>query len=142
MAPKKRLGRTTGPPKKRPSKKRARKVAASKPRGKRAATDVRGVVTNIPFLSALVTHPSVAANTIDTGFIERELKTLAPAPPVAGDLELAAAVAAIVYPFIKNVPPQPPYRSNLAIWIAIGWLAAGILVLIGLPRRVAASLHR
>jgi CheY-like chemotaxis protein len=44
MAPKKRLGRTTGPPKKRPSKKRARKVAASKPRGKRAATDVRGVV--------------------------------------------------------------------------------------------------
>ena len=37
-------------------------------------TDVRGIVSNIPFLSALVTHPQVRANTIDTGFIERELK--------------------------------------------------------------------
>src|SRR3982075_1340563 len=41
-------------------------------------SDVRGVVTNIPFLSALVTHPKVRANTIDTGFIERELKNLTP----------------------------------------------------------------
>ena len=41
-------------------------------------TDVRGIVTNIPFLSALVTHPDVRANTIDTGFIERELKNLTP----------------------------------------------------------------
>ena len=39
-------------------------------------TDVRGIVTNIPFLSALITHPEVRANTIDTGFIERELKKL------------------------------------------------------------------
>ena len=39
-------------------------------------TDVRGIVTNIPFLSALITHPKVRANTIDTGFIERELKKL------------------------------------------------------------------
>src|ERR1700722_2072816 len=43
MAPKKRVRRTTGPPKRRPAKKRA-KVAAGKARGKRAATDVRGVV--------------------------------------------------------------------------------------------------
>ena len=43
-----------------------------------------------------------------------------------------AAVAAIIYLFIKNVSPQPPYPSNLAIWIAIGWLVAGILVLTGL----------
>eukprot|EP01035_Chromulina_nebulosa_P054136 gene54136-74109_t len=33
-------------------------------------TDIRGIVTNTPFLSALVTHPHVRANTIDTGFIE------------------------------------------------------------------------
>ena len=59
-------------------------------------TDVRGVVTNIPFLSALVTHPEVRANAIDTGFIERELKNLTPAPTVTGDLELCAAVAAIL----------------------------------------------
>ncbi len=41
-------------------------------------SDVRGIVTNIPFLSALVTHPAVRANAIDTGFIERELKKLTP----------------------------------------------------------------
>ena len=42
------------------------------------------------------------------------------------------AVAAIVYLFIKNISPQPPYPSNLAIWISIGWLAAGILAMAGL----------
>ena len=59
-------------------------------------SDVRGIVTNIPFLSALVTHPDVRANAIDTGFIERELKNLTPAPAGAADLELGAAVAAIL----------------------------------------------
>src|SRR5438874_10149068 len=59
-------------------------------------TDVRGIVTNIPFLSALLTHPDVRANAIDTGFIERELKKLTPPPTAPGDLELCAAVAAIL----------------------------------------------
>ncbi|MEO8318664.1 MAG: acetyl-CoA carboxylase biotin carboxylase subunit, partial [Bradyrhizobium sp.] len=49
-------------------------------------TDVRGIVSNIPFLSALVTHPHVRANTIDTGFIERELKNLTPEAPAPHDL--------------------------------------------------------
>src|SRR5271154_1921903 len=56
-------------------------------------TDVRGVVTNIPFLSALVTHPDVRANAIDTGFIERELKNLTAGSNGPGELELCAAVA-------------------------------------------------
>ena len=43
-----------------------------------------------------------------------------------------AAVAAIVYLFIKNVSPAPPYPSDLAIWIAAGWLVAGILAMAGL----------
>jgi amino acid transporter len=43
-----------------------------------------------------------------------------------------AAVAAIVYLFIKNVSPAPPYPSDLAIWIAAGWLIAGILAMAGL----------
>src|SRR5205085_4572760 len=59
-------------------------------------TDVRGIVTNIPFLSALVTHPTVRSNHIDTGFIERELKALTDTSPPVGDLELCAAVAAIL----------------------------------------------
>jgi len=42
------------------------------------------------------------------------------------------AVAAIVYLFVNNISPQPPYPSNLAIWISIGWLAAGILAMAGL----------
>ncbi len=46
-------------------------------------TDVRGIVTNIPFLSALITQPDVRANTIDTSFIERELKKLTPEAPVS-----------------------------------------------------------
>ena len=53
------------------------------------------------------------------------------------------AVATIVYLFIKNVSPKPPYPSDLAIWIAIGWAAAGILGLIGLmifkPGQLAAA---
>jgi 3-methylcrotonyl-CoA carboxylase alpha subunit len=83
-------------------------------------TDVRGIVTNIPFLSALVTHPSVAANTIDTGFIERELKTLAPAPPAAGDLELCAAVAALLGDEQKSA--QTEAKSP---WQTFGWMPVG-----------------
>ena len=59
-------------------------------------SDVRGVVTNIPFLSALITHPKVRANAIDTGFIERELTALTSAAPAPGELELCAAVAAVI----------------------------------------------
>jgi 3-methylcrotonyl-CoA carboxylase alpha subunit len=83
-------------------------------------TDVRGIVTNIPFLSALVTHPSVAANSIDTGFIERELKTLAPAPPAAGDLELCAAVAAVLGDEQKSA--QTEAKSP---WQTFGWMPVG-----------------
>src|ERR1700710_468947 len=57
--------------------------------------DVRGITTNIPFLSALVTHPDVRANTIDTGFIERELKNLTPPAPAPENLELCAAVTGV-----------------------------------------------
>src|SRR5207237_1235038 len=59
-------------------------------------SDVRGIVTNIAFLSRLVTHPSVGANAIDTGFIERELQALTATSAAPGDLELCAAVAAIL----------------------------------------------
>jgi 3-methylcrotonyl-CoA carboxylase alpha subunit len=83
-------------------------------------TDVRGVVTNIPFLSALVTHPDVGANAIDTGFIERELKNLTPAPTVPGTLELGAAVAAILAQEEKAA--QSESRSP---WRSSGWMPVG-----------------
>ena len=83
-------------------------------------TDIRGVVTNIPFLSALVTHPAVRANTIDTGFIERELKKLTPAPMPPGDLELAAAVATIL------ADEQKAARTEIhSPWQSFGWMPVG-----------------
>jgi 3-methylcrotonyl-CoA carboxylase alpha subunit len=83
-------------------------------------TDVRGIVTNIPFLSALVTHPSVGANRIDTGFIERELSALTAAPSAAGDLELCAAVATILADEQATAAREPasPWRNS-------GWMPVG-----------------
>jgi 3-methylcrotonyl-CoA carboxylase alpha subunit len=83
-------------------------------------TDIRGVVTNIPFLAALVTHPEVRANRIDTGFIERELKNLTPDPPPPGDLELCAAVAAILRMEREAAQADPP-----SPWRTSGWMPVG-----------------
>jgi 3-methylcrotonyl-CoA carboxylase alpha subunit len=83
-------------------------------------SDVRGVVTNIPFLAALVSHPAVRANTIDTGFIERELKALTAAPKPPRDLEFAAAVAAILQEEARaagDVAKSP--------WRTAGWMPVG-----------------
>ena len=82
-------------------------------------TDVWGVVTNIPFLSALVTHAAVRANAIDTGFIERELKNLAAAgSATAGDLELCAAVAVILADERSAAEAHSPWQS-------FGWMPVG-----------------
>ena len=83
-------------------------------------TDVRGIVTNIPFLSALVTHPAVAANRIDTGFIERELKSLTPAQSAPGDLELCAAVAAIL-----SEEERGARAEAHSPWQTFGWMPVG-----------------
>jgi 3-methylcrotonyl-CoA carboxylase alpha subunit len=82
--------------------------------------DVRGIVTNIPFLSALVTHPDVRANAIDTSFIERELTNLTPAPAVAGDLELCAGVAAIL-----GHEAKAAQRDANSPWLMSGWMPVG-----------------
>jgi 3-methylcrotonyl-CoA carboxylase alpha subunit len=81
-------------------------------------TDIRGVVTNVPFLSALITHPQVAANAIDTGFIERELPVLTKAALPAGDLELRAAVAAILGEEAARIEAHSP-------WQTFGWMPVG-----------------
>ncbi|WP_426440406.1 acetyl/propionyl/methylcrotonyl-CoA carboxylase subunit alpha [Bradyrhizobium genosp. P] len=83
-------------------------------------TDVRGIVTNTPFLAALVTHPKVRANKIDTGFIERELTTLTAATAAPGDLEWAAAVAAILGE--EASAAQGEARSP---WRTFGWMSVG-----------------
>jgi 3-methylcrotonyl-CoA carboxylase alpha subunit len=83
-------------------------------------TDVRGVVTNIPFLSALVTHPEVRTNRIDTGFIEREMQALTPPAAEAGELELCAAVAAILVQ--ENAAAEADVKSP---WFSAGWMPVG-----------------
>jgi 3-methylcrotonyl-CoA carboxylase alpha subunit len=83
-------------------------------------TDVRGIVSNIPFLSALVTHPKVRANKIDTGFIERELKALTPGAAASGDLDLAAAVAAILGEEAKTARQEAH-----SPWHTFGWMPVG-----------------
>ncbi|MBB1091656.1 acetyl-CoA carboxylase biotin carboxylase subunit [Rhodopseudomonas palustris] len=83
-------------------------------------TDVRGVVTNIPFLSALVTHPEVRANAIDTGFIERHLAALTAAPAPVSDMELATAVAAILRAETDAARAEAPTP-----WRSSGWMPVG-----------------
>src|SRR3954469_5989876 len=83
-------------------------------------SDVRGIVSNIPFLSALVTHPDVRVNAIDTGFIERELKNLTPAPVAAGDLELCAAVAAILAEEAAAARTEAHSPWRVAGWMPVG----------------------
>ncbi|WP_441259716.1 acetyl/propionyl/methylcrotonyl-CoA carboxylase subunit alpha [Bradyrhizobium sp. 521_C7_N1_3] len=83
-------------------------------------SDVRGIVTNIPFLSALMTHPKVRTNAIDTGFIERELAGLTQAAPAPGELELCAAVAAIV-----NDERQAAQNEASSPWRTFGWMPVG-----------------
>ena len=83
-------------------------------------TDVRGIVTNIPFLSALVTHPDVRANVIDTGFIERELKNLTPTHRAPHDLELCAAVVAILGEEAKAAGAEAHSPWRTAGWMPVG----------------------
>ncbi len=83
-------------------------------------SDVRGIVTNIPFLSALMSHPKVRTNAIDTGFIERELTGLTPAAAAPGEFELCAAVAAIV-----NGERQAAKGEANSPWQTFGWQPVG-----------------
>jgi 3-methylcrotonyl-CoA carboxylase alpha subunit len=83
--------------------------------------DARGIVTNIPFLTALITHADVRANRIDTGFIERHLAELTQDNAAAGKLETAAAVAAILASEMKQAGDDAAQSP----WQASGWMPVG-----------------
>ena len=82
--------------------------------------DVRGVITNIRFLSALMSRPEVRANAIDTGFIERELKQLTSGSKAPHDLELGAAVTAIL-----REEKSAARADQHSPWHADGWMPVG-----------------
>lgn len=81
-------------------------------------TDVRGVVTNVDFLSALLSHPDVRANKIDTGFIERHLNDLTQARSDLQAADLAAAVATVLAKEFTTRDLHSP-------WNKAGWLTGG-----------------
>jgi 3-methylcrotonyl-CoA carboxylase alpha subunit len=58
--------------------------------------EIAGVTTNLAFLKALLRHPQVVRDEIDTGFIEREMSALARSAPSLAVLDLAAACAAVL----------------------------------------------
>jgi 3-methylcrotonyl-CoA carboxylase alpha subunit len=60
------------------------------------AFEIAGVTTNVAFLQALASHPLVASDEIDTGFIEREMAALTTAKPSIAPLDLAAACTAVL----------------------------------------------
>jgi 3-methylcrotonyl-CoA carboxylase alpha subunit len=104
-------------------------------------TDVRGVITNIPFLSALVTHPDVRANAIDTGFIERELQVLTPPAAASGYLELCAAVAAILIEEAKATQTEASSPWRTAGWMPVGQRQRRFVFRHGQEAEQEASLH-
>ena len=58
--------------------------------------EIGGVTTNIALLKALLSHPRLVRDEIDTGFIERELSALTRSAPALVVLDVAAACAAVL----------------------------------------------
>ena len=84
------------------------------------AFEVAGVTTNLAFLKALLGHPQVVRDEIDTGFIEREISALTRRAPSLAALDLAAAcVAVLLREQSESVASDSPWdRSD-------GWTLAG-----------------
>lgn len=59
-----------------------------------AATTIEGPKSNVEFLERLVRHPTVVEGTIDTGYLDRHLDEVLPAPAAPEPLAIAAATAA------------------------------------------------
>jgi 3-methylcrotonyl-CoA carboxylase alpha subunit len=83
-----------------------------------AGFQVAGVKTNVGFLTALVAHPDVRAGKMDTGFIERELRSLLGQEAAAvDDRDLAAAAAALIA--AERRPAASPWE------VSDGWMMVG-----------------
>jgi 3-methylcrotonyl-CoA carboxylase alpha subunit len=76
-----------------------------------AETAVFGLVTNLPLLRGIAAHPLFAKGQVDTGFIERELKTLLTRPKLT-----PAAVGAAV---------TQELSAGSSAWAADGWRLGG-----------------
>ena len=79
--------------------------------GTRASFPILGITTNIPFLVRLAQHPDVGAGRIDTGFVEREIASLAG----DGAADLPDVVAAIAAAQACAPTPIQQSASNAAL---------------------------
>jgi 3-methylcrotonyl-CoA carboxylase alpha subunit len=91
----------------------SRELALQRLTGALDETRIHGVVTNLPFLRALLRDPAVRAGAFDTDWIEREFLAafvpLATAP--APELALAAAVVAEALGLAAPQKPAPAGRT-------------------------------
>ena len=83
-------------------------------------TDVRGIVTNIPFLSALVTHPRRARQRHRHRLHRTRIDEPDATAPAPHDLELGAAVAAILGEEAKAARAEAH-----SPWLTSGWMPVG-----------------
>ena len=97
-----------------------REVAIDKLNRGLEQTDVRGIVTNIPFLSALVTHPSRPRQCDRYRFHRTRIEEFDGRYSAPGDLELCAAVAAILNEEQKTARSEAP-----SPWRTFGWTPVG-----------------
>ncbi|ADP69978.1 Carbamoyl-phosphate synthase L chain ATP-binding protein [Rhodomicrobium vannielii ATCC 17100] len=105
-----------------------RAAALARLRGVLSGFEIAGVATNVAFLARLLGEGAVAANAIDTGYIEREHAGL-DASHTPGAVHLAAAVAAILSreaDETRRDPADPwsPWVAGAA-WVADAACVAG-----------------
>ncbi|HEX7965537.1 MAG TPA: acetyl/propionyl/methylcrotonyl-CoA carboxylase subunit alpha [Gammaproteobacteria bacterium] len=78
-----------------------------------AETAVFGLTNNLPLLRGIARHPEFAKGSVDTGFIERELKTLLTRPKLTPAV-LSAVISDLLLPDLDNMA-----------WSNDGWRLGG-----------------
>ncbi|HYM32540.1 MAG TPA: acetyl/propionyl/methylcrotonyl-CoA carboxylase subunit alpha [Candidatus Cybelea sp.] len=106
---------------------RSRADAARRLAGALRSCEIAGCITNVAFLARVAEHPAFLDGELDTGFIERHLSDLVPAPaPPAGNMLAIAAVAVLLERETAakaNVAPSDRYSP----WSEMrGWRLNGL----------------
>jgi len=94
-----------------------------------ARTAVFGLVTNLPLLRGIARHPDFVAGRFDTGFIERELKTLLTRPTLSAPALAAAAASAL-----SGLDASGPWQGD-------GWRLGGTRGLHYMARESSGAEH-
>lgn len=93
-----------------------REAAIDRMRGALRNTVVLGVTTNIPFLLALLEHPTFAAGEVDTTFIDRRLDELIPVPLEIDPLALIALALSEKTAPVQTAASLSPDSDSYSPW--------------------------